>query len=93
MLSNLSGELSIVNSTVGGTTKVTLAGAVGLAVDGVGVAVVTGVVRDELAIAGEVVDGGGVVVYEGAQAGTIATRIIAPIRLRNLSIFSPLRLI
>lgn len=64
-----------------------LAGAVGMAVGGMGAAVLVGVAPSLVDVGGAMVGGGGVSACVGAQAATIATRIIAPIRLQNPAIF------
>lgn len=59
---------------------------------GMVVAVLVGVGRDAVGIGGSVVGGGTVRVCVGAQAATIATRITAPIRVKNPAIFKVIEL-
>lgn len=76
------GDASVGKTTVGGNGVGVLAGTVGVALAGIGAAVLVGAARDLVGIAGTTVGGG---ICVDAQAAMIATTITAPIRQNSFA--------
>jgi hypothetical protein len=85
ILSVLAGDVSVGGMSVGGNDVGVPAGPVDVVVGDLGADVWVGVARDAVDIGGAMVDGSGVRVCVGAQAVTIATRIMAPNRSNSLA--------